>query len=299
MDDIYANSITILRILYESGCVRSKSMTLTQLGDMAFLNFEQVQEAISLLSQSEYIGGGGWSPEGFRWITLNGIEYLKHVLENRYPLSLTAEKILEYLVTKVTREMEWGVSIEIMKELDITLDQYNSACQVLLDFELITGIETYNDETLIDQITATPEGRRAYRRNFRDPAFNHHPNETRNINTNQYFEGDVESGGGDVIGQNIVIAINSKTVEQIFYSIENSPYSEVEKVDLHDEFQDILSEVKKGDKANESFIARRLRNIRRMAPEIFEVIIATMINPAMGFGMVAKKVAEKIKVETS
>ncbi|HBY08693.1 MAG TPA: hypothetical protein DEH22_13260 [Chloroflexi bacterium] len=58
---------------------------------------------------------------------------------------------------------------------------------------------------------------------------------------------------------------------------------------------EIKAEDEKGDQAEESFIARRLRNIQRMAPDILEVMLATIANPAAGFGMVAKKVAEKMQ----
>ena len=58
--------------------------------------------------------------------------------------------------------------------------------------------------------------------------------------------------------------------------------------------EEIAAEDQKGEDADESFIARRLRNIQRIAPDILDVVMATIANPAAGFGMVAKKVAEKM-----
>jgi len=67
------------------------------------------------------------------------------------------------------------------------------------------------------------------------------------------------------------------------------------KADLKAEIQELEAEVKKGEQADETFLARRLRNIRRIAPDILEVVTATLANPAAGFGLIAKKVAEKAK----
>jgi 2-hydroxy-3-keto-5-methylthiopentenyl-1-phosphate phosphatase len=67
------------------------------------------------------------------------------------------------------------------------------------------------------------------------------------------------------------------------------------KADLKADVKDIQQEIKKGKKADNEFIARRLRNIKRMAPEILEVVVATIVNPVFGLSVAAKKVAEKIK----
>ena len=58
-----------------------------------------------------------------------------------------------------------------------------------------------------------------------------------------------------------------------------------------------MREAQKGDKADESFLRRHLRNIQRMAPDIFDVVIGSLINPLAGLGMAVKKVAEKAKAE--
>jgi len=59
--------------------------------------------------------------------------------------------------------------------------------------------------------------------------------------------------------------------------------------------QELQAEVAKGDEADEDFLARRLRNIQRMAPDILEVALATLSNPAVGFGLAVKKVAQRMK----
>lgn len=68
-----------------------------------------------------------------------------------------------------------------------------------------------------------------------------------------------------------------------------------EQADLQAELQELEQEVAKGGEADEGFLARRLRNVGRMAPDILEVVLATFANPAAGLGLVAKKVADRIK----
>ncbi len=94
--------------------------------------------------------------------------------------------------------------------------------------------------------------------------------------------------------------------------VENSPkfisvYQQIEvridlttsgKADLKSELQSFESEDKKGPEANEGFLAQRLRNIKRIAPDILDAAIATITGPAAGFSMIAKRVAEKMKIET-
>lgn len=129
------------------------------------------------------------------------------------------------------------------------------------------------------------------------------------------IKGDVKMEGGDIVGgdkkvtyDNAIIGNNNivdsqitiqKHISHIYTKIDEHPsISFSEKEDLKAEVADIQKEDAKGEKANESDISRRLRNIKRMAPEIFEVVLATITNPIAGFGVVAKKVAEKMKAET-
>lgn len=69
----------------------------------------------------------------------------------------------------------------------------------------------------------------------------------------------------------------------------------IEKDDLKAEVAKLCQELDKDSNTNEDTLKHRLRNIGRMAPDILEVALATITNPVAGFGVVAKKVAEKIK----
>ena len=69
------------------------------------------------------------------------------------------------------------------------------------------------------------------------------------------------------------------------------------KKTVEESVKQIEQEVKKGNKAQGSFIQERLENIQRMAPDIAEVVIATLQNPAAGISLAVKKVINKIHAE--
>ena len=78
--------------------------------------------------------------------------------------------------------------------------------------------------------------------------------------------------------------------------------SAASREDIKAEVKDIQTTVteasqKKG-KVEESFVARRFRNIARMAPELLDVIVATLANPLAGLGIAATKIAEKAREES-
>jgi hypothetical protein len=143
-----------------------------------------------------------------------------------------------------------------------------------------------------------------------------------------FIGGNVNTNGGDFVGRdknvtagqggvaiggnasnNVIVTgdnnVVSSTVsqqqtyiQQIFDKIDRHPdLAEADKTDLKSEVKELQAEDAKGEQAREDVIARRLRNIRRMAPDILEVVLATIANPAAGFGVVAKKVAEKMQAE--
>jgi hypothetical protein len=64
------------------------------------------------------------------------------------------------------------------------------------------------------------------------------------------------------------------------------------------EIQTIVMDAAKNDqKPEESLIARKFRSIARMAPDILDVIVATLANPLAGLGVAVTKIAEKAKEE--
>ncbi|MFZ5856507.1 MAG: hypothetical protein ACOYZ6_06725 [Chloroflexota bacterium] len=110
--------------------------------------------------------------------------------------------------------------------------------------------------------------------------------------------------GGDanqsviITGDHNRINVNSK-FSTIYKQVdERTDLPAADKADLKSELQTFEDEDKKGPESNEGFLAQRLRNVKRIAPDILDVALATIANPAAGFGMIAKKVAEKMKAET-
>lgn len=68
---------------------------------------------------------------------------------------------------------------------------------------------------------------------------------------------------------------------------------------LEENVKQIEQEIKKGNEAKPSFIQKRLENIQKMAPDIAEVVVATLQNPAAGIGVAVKKVINKFKTESN
>lgn len=83
----------------------------------------------------------------------------------------------------------------------------------------------------------------------------------------------------------------------IYRAIEDASFPETTKADVKAEVQDVETEVRKGDTADEGFLARRLRILKLMAPDIAEVALSALCGPGAVVSMVVKKVAKKVKSE--
>ena len=110
------------------------------------------------------------------------------------------------------------------------------------------------------------------------------------------------TGGSKYVGgdDNSVTGWTAKDVENFFVrvtqKIDAKPdLAAPDKEDLKAEVQDLQIEVAKGEEANESFLERRLRNIKRMAPDILETIATILADPKAGLAMVIRKVMIKAK----
>jgi hypothetical protein len=114
--------------------------------------------------------------------------------------------------------------------------------------------------------------------------------------------GDLTIGGrGTFVGRDYTVSQTSAGAHQSEFQVvydqiaERPDTTPAQKDDIKAEVEDIEIEVKKGDAVDESFLARRLRSLERMAPDILDVVLATLSNPAAGLGMVAAKVAARIR----
>jgi len=78
---------------------------------------------------------------------------------------------------------------------------------------------------------------------------------------------------------------------------ENATIPSESKKAIEESVKQIEKEAKKGAEAKASFIQQRLENIQKMAPDIADVVIATLQNPAIGISLAVKKVLSKMQAE--
>ncbi len=115
--------------------------------------------------------------------------------------------------------------------------------------------------------------------------------------------------GGNVQGSNIVIGDNNTVSNQsiniaplfqtITHFVETHPKLQPEKKqDVKEELKEIQTALEE-PKPDENFIARRFRNIKRMAPEIVEVAFETLKNPIGGVAEVIKRISKKMAEEAN
>ena len=124
------------------------------------------------------------------------------------------------------------------------------------------------------------------------------------------------SGGNNsiVINGNVkggkVVSINNNTVsnqtinitplfKKIYEKVEKSKdLNSQEKTDVKEELHEIQTVLEQPD-PDETFLARRFRNLKRMAPEITEIALETLKNPIGGVTEVIKRIAQKATEEAN
>jgi hypothetical protein len=120
--------------------------------------------------------------------------------------------------------------------------------------------------------------------------------------------GNVNVAGGNITTHHTTTGLSAVEIKQLFDQLYSNidaraDTSPADKEDIKAEVKDIQAVVtqaaQKNEKVDESFLSRRFRNIARMAPDILDVVVATLGNPLAGLGVAVKKIAEKAKQETS
>lgn len=118
------------------------------------------------------------------------------------------------------------------------------------------------------------------------------------------INGNVNVAGGNITTHHTVTGLSAAVIKQLFdelyAKIETRPETPTaDREDLKAEVKEIQSTVteaaEKNERVDEGFLARRFRNIARMAPDMLDVIVATLGNPLAGLGVAVKKIAEKAK----
>ena len=115
-----------------------------------------------------------------------------------------------------------------------------------------------------------------------------------------YIGCNVNTGGGDFVGRDKNVQISSHTQNPfapVYHAIQESQRTPAEKTDLTADVKEIEAQVVQGELVDESFLARRLRTLKRMAPDISEVILSALAGPGAVVGTVVKKLAEQVQKE--
>jgi hypothetical protein len=125
-----------------------------------------------------------------------------------------------------------------------------------------------------------------------------------------YVGGNVNvSGGGKFVGRDdqAQTGLTAEDLARLFTPI----YQQIDarptlpprdKEDLKADVKDVEAETAKvvqGQQADENFLERRLRSIRRLAPDILDVIASTFASPTLGAATVIRKVIDRVKREAA
>ena len=131
------------------------------------------------------------------------------------------------------------------------------------------------------------------------------------------INGDIVGGdkinAGDISGTGINVGSGDQTIhtgpseteianlfKPIYQQIESRPEdSDLDKEEMVETVKKIEHEVIKGKEANQNKLQRWLQTLGQMAPDILEVVTATLLNPAAGIAAVVRRVAAKAKEEAS
>lgn len=123
------------------------------------------------------------------------------------------------------------------------------------------------------------------------------------------INGNVDTGGGDIAGGNInkgdvyqSQGLQASDIKEMFSPIyglidQKKTLPPEDREDLKVMVEEIEAEAVKGDQANETLVGRHLRNLARMAPDILDVTLKTIANPALGLATLAQKIASKANSE--
>jgi len=124
------------------------------------------------------------------------------------------------------------------------------------------------------------------------------------------ISGTVDHGGIAVLGPNATVNVHQQTgiqaaeltamFEAVFKKIETLPENpDVDREEIVDTVQKIQNEANKSDQANTNKLERWITNLARMAPDILEVMAASLAGPVAGFTAVFKKIVDKARESDS
>lgn len=118
-----------------------------------------------------------------------------------------------------------------------------------------------------------------------------------------HIEGGQISAGRDIhaneiVGRDKVTIVGgealAKEFSRIYQTIDARPADpKVDKSEIKETVQKIEAETKKGEQANADKVERWLKFLAGMSDDIFQVVTATLANPALGIGKAVQLIAKK------
>ena len=111
------------------------------------------------------------------------------------------------------------------------------------------------------------------------------------------ISGSVTIAGGDISVQpSIPKELEQALRDALTQTKKRRRTTSLKKEKIEKEVKQVQSELGK-EKADKGFLEERFRNLAKMAPDILDVILAGIGNPAAGIGLAVKKIAQKAKME--
>ncbi len=113
------------------------------------------------------------------------------------------------------------------------------------------------------------------------------------------------SVGGDIVGRDKITAGDDRVLQELAQwesqmntRIDANPnLSGDDRQDLKDQVSKIKTEAAKGKQADPNRLERLINTLAIMSSDIFDVAIATLVNPLAGIGLALKKIGDKAKLE--
>lgn len=105
------------------------------------------------------------------------------------------------------------------------------------------------------------------------------------------------------ISQSSVSKTNDANFEKLFELLEERIKTrpedpDVDKQEIQEQVKQIKTEAAQGEKANQNKLERWIRNLFSMAPDIVDVMAASLGGPISGLTAVIQKIAARVKAES-
>ena len=108
------------------------------------------------------------------------------------------------------------------------------------------------------------------------------------------------SGSNIIAGNNNIVATNLSAQNvfiSVYAAIEESALTVQDKEDLTAEIQEIEAAINQNSSVDEMWFTRRLRNLKKIAPDIAQVALSALTSPNVNVATVVKEIAKRVKAE--